>query len=174
MPGEKDVVVTPQDSSTAQDAGRLAAWMEVYSGGLFATVAGIAQLPLSKPHPDVEGIDWLVGTRSPLGIQLKSSYACHFNKKGTLQFKVKPNWVASWHRQSVPPRLVLYLLERMEPDQWCERTDGGEFHRVVPYWAVLDRSVSVPSVRIERVNRFTPETLAQWAIEIEQGMGGLP
>jgi len=163
-----------KSSQSRADAGHLATWMEQYSTSLFRASAGTVKLQVSKPEPDVNGIDWLVSFgHGYFGVQLKSSYALRFNKQGTLQFPVEPTWVDGWHAQDIPPRLVLYILQP-DPDTWWNERMSGEFHRAVPYWAVLDRSVSVPSVRIERTNRFTPKTLLEWGSELRNKMGGQP
>lgn len=154
--------------------GELTAWMEVYTRSLFVAAAGRQRLGTAEPKPDVQGIDLLIDyPRAAIGVQLKSTYAQGFNSQGKLQFQVKAKWVASWHKRDVPPRLVLYVLEK-DPDAWCRWRGLGEFHRVHAYWALLDKGVSVPSVTIDRRNRFTPETLVAWGQELEQGMGGRP
>jgi len=145
--------------------------MEKYSRGLFEAAAGISKLSTSKPDPDRQGIDILVGYRTTsLAVQLKSTYSRKFNRKGQFQFPVEQSWVDSWQGLTIPPRMVVYLLGP-DPEEWCEPRTDGELHRTKAYWATLDRSVSVPSVTIDRKNRFTPDTLTAWGAEIEAGMG---
>lgn len=166
--------MTQVSAADQRAAGKLTAWMEVYTRGLFIASAGIAQLATARPDPDVQGIDLLLTyPRASLGVQLKSSYIHRFNSKGTLSFPIEQAWADSWREQDIPPRLVLYLLERT-PQTWCRTRALGEFHRAVPYWARLEKSVSAPSVIIERTNRFTVATLATWGGEVDSGMGGKP
>ena len=161
-------------STLSSSDGDLTAWMEVYTRSLFVAAAGRQQLGTAEPKPDVRGIDLMVDyPQAAIGVQLKSTYTQGFNKRGTLQFKVKPKWVANWSGRDVPPRLVLYILEK-DPSTWCHFDVLGERHRVHAYWALLDHEVSVPSVTIERRNRFTPDTLLAWGQELARGMGGRP
>lgn len=163
----------PGSTLTSRD-GELTAWMEVYTRSLFIAAAGTQQLGTAEPKPDVKGIDLMVDyPQAAIGVQLKSTYSLGFNQRGKLEFKVKPKWVANWHGRDIPPRLVLYVLEK-DPTVWCRVRGLGEFHRVHAYWALLDRGVSAPSVTIDRRNRFTPHTLLAWGRELEQGMGGRP
>lgn len=156
------------------EAGELTAWMEVYTRALFTAAAGRQKIPTARPDPDVAGIDVLLQYPSAsIGVQLKSTHSLTFNKKGLLRFGVKPGWVTNWHRAGIPPRLVLYVIDR-DPLGWSKFVPGGEMHSALAYWAVLDRQVSAPSVTIDRTNRFTAETLEVWRREVEQGMGGQP
>lgn len=149
-------------------------YMEVYSRSLFRATLGQVHLSSSSPDPDDGALDLLVSSRrSQIGVQLKSSYSVRFNSRGTYQFAVKPWWVERWHEYDIPPRLVLYSLPR-RPPEWCVEKHEGMVHPVIAYWALLDRSVSGPSVTIDRRSRFTAATLAHWCREVDQGMGGLP
>lgn len=148
--------------------------MEVYTRALFTATAGRLRIPTAEPKPDVEGIDLLLKfPKASMGVQLKSTYSLTFNTRGVLKFRVTRKWVEHWRREDVPPRLVLYVLDR-DPSRWCGNRGLGEMHRVHAYWAVLDRQVSVPSVTIEKENRFTAATLEAWGRELERGMGGRP
>lgn len=156
------------------EAGEQTAWMEVYTRALFTATAGRLRIPTAAPIPDVDGIDLLLKfPRASMGVQLKSTYSLKFNRKGVLRFRVKPKWVEHWHREDVPPRLVLYVVDK-DPERWCRHRGLGEMHRAHAYWAVLDKEVSVPSVTIEKKNRFTAATLEAWGRELEHGMGGRP
>lgn len=170
---QPSVTVDPLDWRAQDDLPAVStAYMEAFTVSLFDALVAQAREQVSTPRPDTRALDRLISfPGGEVGVQVKSSYTHDFNKRGYLKFPVEQGWVDNWRSKLIPPRLVLFLLPR-SPRSWTQQRGLGVWYRAPAYWAMLDASVSVPSVTVLRQSRFTVDTIRQWGREVTRATGG--
>lgn len=137
--------------------------------------AGVPVTPTPQDQ-DIKGIDCRVEFfEVSLGVQIKCT-GRQLSKSGTLSYDIGENVFAKWKRSLLPIYLVVVVVPEEIDEAWDDFTvDDSTLLKSAAYWTLIDRQKdSGPwSVPIERANRLTPETLADWHSDsILEGFGG--
>lgn len=121
----------------------------------------------TSPDEDVLAIDGTVQFPIlPVRIQVKCTKK-GFGSSGHLSWPVSEEWKTKWARNFGPAYFVVVQVPSDTPGDWIQYDlADSTTHRSTAYWARIDPSSMGSSITIQRQNRLTPDTLAQWNADL--------
>lgn len=90
---------------------------------------------------------------------------------GPLHLPIEPGWAAKWEMQVNPTFLIAVLMDRTISN-WSLPAGGGTHLDAHALWARIDGiDPSSTYVELDRKNRFTSSTIAEWGKLLYQSYG---
>lgn len=135
-------------------------------------VASHAGYTCTEPRSgdDVRALDATLGfDYGEAHVQVKCTTRDFTLKAQTIRIATEPGWAEAWRKAGAPVYLVVVRVP--EQSNWVSYQDKHTMLSATAYWTRIDPSAAAKSVVVPKSQRFTTDTLRDWARERQIGFG---
>ncbi|MEQ7127081.1 DUF4365 domain-containing protein [Actinopolymorpha sp. B11F2] len=100
-------------------------------------------------------------------IQVKCTGQFKINGGNTATWPVEPAWRDKWTSSKLPVYFVLLIVDPDDQRCWLDHRLDGTLHRAAAFWVRVDSLSEGQNIVVPKHQRFTAETLRQWATDVE-------